>query len=234
MQLDIRCRPGVAVPRFNDVGIKRTLGQEGNIFAALGLNLIAGDFKHINKPVSYARALFLGISDAGQVIEKLDVSRPQVLVEALIVEVDIDDDFALGFGFAYRVMNGDTDLIFSTLGGVMAPGLGGALGSAFRTKSFSDPGDVFRPGAIADLGGSSNIIAQIQASEGNDAVNIVSAPHILTSDNEEAEIIVGENVPFVTSTSTDTSNINNTFNPKRMGSNIILKPLQKTWRATRF
>jgi len=132
-----------------------------------------------------------------QVIEKLDISRPQVLVEALIVEVDIDDEFNLGTGFAFRIINGDTDLIFSTLSSIAAPG-SGALATGLRTKSFLNPSDVFDPGANPDLSGNSNIIAQITANQSNDSINIVSAPHILTSDNEEAEIQVGENIPIVT------------------------------------
>jgi general secretion pathway protein D len=132
-----------------------------------------------------------------QVIEKLDISRPQVLVEALIVEVDIGDDFQLGFGAAYRVINGDTDLIFSTIADVAMPGAG-TLASGFRTKSFSDPNDVLDPSAVPDQSGSSNFVAQLSASERNSGINIVSAPHILTSDNEEAEIQVGDNIPIVT------------------------------------
>ncbi len=51
-----------------------------------------------------------------QVIEKLDVSRPQVLVEALIVEVDVTDSLDLGFSAAYRIVNGDIDLLLLATG----------------------------------------------------------------------------------------------------------------------
>jgi len=132
-----------------------------------------------------------------QVIEKLDVSRPQVLVEALIVEVGLNDDFDLGFGFAFRLLNGDTDLIFATANSLLAPGAG-TLATAMKTDNFDQPSDIFDPNATRVGGGNSDFIAQMTAAEKNDAINIVSAPHILTSDNEEAEIQIGQNIPIVT------------------------------------
>lgn len=133
-----------------------------------------------------------------QVIEKLDVSRPQVLVEALIVEVDVTDKLDLGFSAAYRVINGDTDMLFSTGAlSAVAPG-SGLVSSAFRTKSFSDPTKAFDQSNQPDLDGSSNLSLGITANQQDTDLNIVSAPHILTSDNEEAEIKIGQNIPIVT------------------------------------
>ncbi|NDC38730.1 MAG: hypothetical protein EBZ48_11845 [Proteobacteria bacterium] len=54
--------------------------------------------------------------------------------------------------------------------------------------------------------------ALLTAVKGNQNVNVLSAPTILTTDNEEAEIVVGQNVPFLASTSTSDTNLNNTFN----------------------
>ncbi len=133
------------------------------------------------------------------VIEKLDVSRPQVLVEALIVEVDVTDSLELGFQTFFRLINGDTDLIFAT-GSAFAPGIAqgvGLLGQAIRAQSFDDPADALNPLAPSQRNGS-NLAIKISAEESNADVNIVSAPHILTSDNEEAEIRIGNNIPIVT------------------------------------
>ncbi len=131
------------------------------------------------------------------VIEKLDVSRPQVLVEALIVEVDVTDSLDLGFDVAFRLINGDTDLFFST--GAAALGLppetSGLVGRAVRLAAGGD--DPFVPGTGVDKNGS-NLAIGINASEIDSDLNIVSAPHILTSDNEEAEIRIGQNIPIVT------------------------------------
>ena len=135
-----------------------------------------------------------GYETLKQVIEKLDVSRPQVLVEALIVEVDVTDDLSLGFDIAYRMVNGDMDLLLQT-GNAVVPGSG--LAAAALSNAFENPADAFTPGAVATSnGGSLGIGMQALASDKD--VNIVSAPHILTSDNEEAEIIIGDNIPIVT------------------------------------
>jgi general secretion pathway protein D len=53
--------------------------------------------------------------------------------------------------------------------------------------------------------------ALLHALDNSNDVNILSAPNILTTDNEEAEIIVGQNVPFVASRATSETNLNNTF-----------------------
>ena len=135
-----------------------------------------------------------GYETLKQVIEKLDVSRPQVLVEALIVEVDVTDDLSLGFDIAYRMVNGDMDLLFQT-GNAIVPGSG--LAAAAISNAFENPADAFTPGAVATSNGGSFGIG-MQALASDKAVNIVSAPHILTSDNEEAEIIIGDNIPIVT------------------------------------
>ncbi len=135
-----------------------------------------------------------GYETLKQVIEKLDVSRPQVLVEALIVEVDVTDDLSLGFDVAYRMVNGDMDLLLQT-GSAIVPGSG--LAAAALSNAFENPADAFDPTAVATSnGGSFGIGMQALASDKD--VNIVSAPHILTSDNEEAEIIIGDNIPIVT------------------------------------
>jgi general secretion pathway protein D len=132
-----------------------------------------------------------------QVIEKLDVSRPQVLVEALIVEVDVTDSLDLGFSAAYRMVNGDTDILLATGVTSLVPGAG-MLATAIRAPSFSDPGDVDDPSAEPDQGNGKNLQLGVTALQTDNDVNIVSAPHILTSDNEEAEIRIGQNIPIVT------------------------------------
>jgi general secretion pathway protein D len=132
-----------------------------------------------------------------QVIEKLDVSRPQVLVEALIVEVDVTDSLDLGFNAVYRLVNGDLDLLFSTGAATIAGPGAGLLTQAISAPSFDDPSDIFDQSATANKDGT-NVSATITASENDGKVNIVSAPHILTSDNEEAEIKIGNNIPIVT------------------------------------
>jgi general secretion pathway protein D len=125
-----------------------------------------------------------------QVIEKLDVPRPQVLVEALIMEVDITDGFELGFNFGYALVNNDITYNFGT------PDLVGAstpLGILSRSTVLFD-GETGAP-----EGEGSQFTAQMQAAASDNRINILSSPHILTSDNEQAEIRIGDNIPIVTS-----------------------------------
>jgi general secretion pathway protein D len=56
------------------------------------------------------------------------------------------------------------------------------------------------------------IAAVLRASQANNNLNILSAPHLLTQNNKEAEIIVAENIPFLTSTSRDSTNLSNVIN----------------------
>jgi len=68
------------------------------------------------------------------------------------------------------------------------------------------------------------LTAVLRAAETRDNINILSSPHLLTLDNKEAEIVVGENVPFITSTSRDTTNIANVINTiERKDVGIILR-----------
>ncbi len=163
-----------------------------------------------------------GYETLKQVIEKLDVSRPQVLVEALIVEVDVTDDLTLGFDFAYRFVNGDIDLLVST-GAAVVPGTG--LAAAAASNAFDNPADAFDPSADPSSDGSSLGIG-MQATASDKDVNIVSAPHILTSDNEEAEIIIGDNIPIITGrtdAATGGNNLSQAVNVERQDVGVTLR-----------
>lgn len=133
------------------------------------------------------------------VIEKLDISRPQVLVEALILEVGLTDNESLGFNGLVRLVNGATDISFAsattaaaTAGGpaavAAAPFITNFLRRTFTTDSTGNP-----------TSNGSLIQGVIRASATDNNINILSAPHILTSDNEEAEILIGNNIPIITS-----------------------------------
>jgi general secretion pathway protein D len=54
-------------------------------------------------------------------------------------------------------------------------------------------------------------VALLRAAQTSDDINVLSSPTLLTTDNQEAEILVGQNVPFLASRATDTSNLNNLF-----------------------
>lgn len=127
-----------------------------------------------------------------QVIQKLDKRRRQVFVQAVIAEVSLDKAKELGLSLA---VSG---------GGVSGNTAAAGVFDPFNFVGGSDPqqslifevlqGLAQSPGANLQLGGA------LKALISNGAVNVLSTPNIMTSDNKEAEIFVGENVPFLTST----------------------------------
>ncbi len=141
------------------------------------------------------------------VIEKLDIRRRQVYVEAIILEVTLDRIRNLGIelqggvGLPNGVGVGRTNL--GTINNVLAnPGsLPGLILAAVSDQTVTLPDGTTVPAQAALL----------HALDNANDVNILSAPNILTTDNEEAEIVVGQNVPFVASRATSETNLNNTF-----------------------
>jgi len=152
-----------------------------------------------------------------RLIKQLDVKRKQVLVEAAVIEVTMGDQQDLGLDF--RSAEGHQDGVgvlqgnFSNLPSVLgAPGaIPSVLESPGALQGLSlqaiSQGTLTLPGGIA-MPTQSVVLNALQL---NSAVNVLSSPSIMTSDNEEAEIIVGENVPVVTSRATDGSNLGNQF-----------------------
>jgi len=151
-----------------------------------------------------------------EVIQQLDIPRRQVLVEAIIFEVSMNRARQLGIemqggasvdgkGVAFgRVNFRNLTPLTSAVSGndlnalTSVSGLLGAL--------ISDQSIILSDGTKVPAG-----VALISALEADTDVNVLSAPTILTTDNEEAEIVVGQNVPFVTSRSTNETNLANTF-----------------------
>ncbi|RMG91467.1 MAG: type II secretion system protein GspD [Zetaproteobacteria bacterium] len=164
-----------------------------------------------------------------RIIEKLDIRRRQVLIEALIVEVS--SNTAQQFGIEWRGLK--------TLG---KPGFRPFGGTTFGSQTGKTIGDIaadpFNPGnglivGVADgtvsFGGKTvlNIAGLARALEANGNSNILSMPNLLTMDNEEAEIIVGQNVPFITGQSQTQGGVANPFQTierKDIGLTLRVKP----------
>ncbi|WP_137885414.1 type II secretion system secretin GspD [Pseudomonas sp. 2FE] len=146
------------------------------------------------------------------IVRQLDVPRAQVLVEAAIVEVSGDITDALGVQWAVDA-RGDT----GGLGGVNFRGTGLSVGSVLQAIQ-DTKNDVDNPllntlpdGAIIGIG-TDHFAALITALSANNNSNLLSTPSLLTLDNQKAEILVGQNVPFQTGTfTTDASGANNPF-----------------------
>jgi general secretion pathway protein D len=141
-----------------------------------------------------------GFSTLSEVIAQLDIPRPQVLVEALIMEVDITDSQELGFAGVLDLTLGGSSYRFASIpGGENLVPEGGenegdlaraVLDTIFSTSFF---------GTFNRVTDNTAISTAIRAAASDNRFNLVSAPHILTSDNEEAEIKIGDNIPIITS-----------------------------------
>ena len=132
-----------------------------------------------------------------RLIDKLDRPRRQVFVEAVIMEVDIDNTSDIGVGMHLAVpVNTANGKGFIPIG--LEPGKINSLNptSALQLGGFLT-GLVGPVSAeLKDIFPFPSVGVVIQALQSNSDVNVLSTPHLIAQDNEESEIIVGNNVPF--------------------------------------
>lgn len=150
-------------------------------------------------------------------IQQLDIRRQQVLIEAAIIEVSGNDADQLGIQWALGDLSSGVGLMsFSNVGASLASIAAGYASAGASGAAAAIAGDASKGnGATFGMGNFENSRkaygALIQALKTNTKSNFLSTPSIVTMDNEEAYIVVGQNVPFVTgSVSTGTSG---TVNP---------------------
>ncbi len=164
-----------------------------------------------------------------EVIKKLDIPRVQVLVEALIAEVALDK--AKQFGIEWRSVEEPETGEYTWLGGTNLPTGTEGTGAIdqLRANPLASPTGLFMGvvKGVIEYNGTEflNLGALIQASQSDSDINILSTPHILTMDNEEAEIIIGEERPFLkTSQVTDVGTTTKTFEYKDLGITLRITP----------
>ncbi len=145
------------------------------------------------------------------IVEKLDIRRAQVLVEALIVEVSADK--AAEFGIQWQVLSG-----------IGKSGVQGFGGTNFNPQNTSPTSNIITGSlnlsnlaqglnagilngtvTIPGIGQIANLAFLARALETQANANILSTPTLLMLDNEEAKIVVGQNVPFITGQYTTTA-----------------------------
>ncbi|PID71806.1 MAG: type II secretion system protein GspD [Desulfobulbus propionicus] len=144
------------------------------------------------------------------VIKKLDIPRRMVYMEALIMEVQMTKDFSLGLQYSGAKDLANNTGFFGGFSGSQTNPYGGlngfstsaaaptVLSSGFTMgvlKQGINIGDVYFP----------NLGAVINAYKNDEDINIIATPQILTTDNKEASIKVGENIPYITSRNTTDS-----------------------------
>ena len=149
-----------------------------------------------------------------RIINQLDVRRAQVLVEAIIAEVSNDLAKDLGVQFAYvpTDRSSGTTPAFGTLLPNSGIDLTGVLAGSAESAIGAITSGAFV--GAAKLSGKDRFAALLRALEGDTATNILSTPQLMTLDNEEAEIVVADNVPFITGQFTNTgSGTDSAVNP---------------------
>lgn len=164
-------------------------------------------------------------------IESLDIRRAQVLVEAIIVELEDSDAAELGIEWMYRDDNAGFGSSSNAGDGVIGSLGANAFGdddAALVGLAGSLSGIAGQVFGFGHLGESTDMLAVLKLLKANGSTNILSTPSLLTTDNHEAEISVGKNVPFVsgsyTSTGGGSSNPTNPFNTvERKDVGILLK-----------
>ncbi|MDQ3058021.1 MAG: type II secretion system secretin GspD [Pseudomonadota bacterium] len=165
------------------------------------------------------------------VIEKLDARRAQVYVESLIAEVNMDK--AAEFGIQWQgPIGGKGDSLIGLLGtnfgtggkNIIQSAIAAASGTPITPGTGMNVGLAPRSNGVYFLGFLANFL------QTSGAGNILSTPNLLTLDNEEAKIVIGQNVPFVTGQFTNTGTSNGSVNPfqtierKDVGLTLRVKP----------
>ncbi|MEE4203568.1 MAG: type II secretion system secretin GspD [Halieaceae bacterium] len=155
------------------------------------------------------------------VIARLDIRRAQVLVEAIIVEMEVQDGQELGLQWLFTNDSGAYGSSISNSATRQASNIAIANavipeeGDSINTRGLAGalagiPGTTLGWGVLDDSL-SMNVILNALESQGN--TNVLSTPSLLTLDNEEAFITVGQEVPFVTGSFTNTGGNNGAQNP---------------------
>ena len=135
------------------------------------------------------------------VIDQLDSRRAQVYVESLIVEVSASRAAELGVQWAGLSGSSSSSYRLGTLTGFGSGGnnlVSQAVSIAATGNPVAPPGNGLNLGLFRQVNGTLTLGALARALETEDDANILSMPNLITLDNAEARIIVGENVPFIT------------------------------------
>jgi general secretion pathway protein D len=148
------------------------------------------------------------------VIDRLDSRRAQVYIEGLIAQVN--DDKAAQFGIQWQApLNSTNSGTVGVLGTNFSIGGQNIVNLATQNGTVGSvlPSNGVNIGAVSKIAGKFVLTAIANFLQSNDAGNVLSTPNLLTLDNEEAKIVVGQNVPFVTGQFTNTGASNGSVNP---------------------
>lgn len=152
------------------------------------------------------------------VVDKLDIRRLQVLVEAILVDISENKTAELGVNWAVGNTDSDSTVPIGTFNQNIGGSSIGSIAAAISDPNNIDPsllpsGLTLGAGRFLDSG--TNFALLLRALRGDTHTNILQTPSIITLDNEEAEIKVAQEVPFLTGSFTNTgvSNQQGQVNP---------------------
>ncbi|MBT9524383.1 MAG: type II secretion system secretin GspD, partial [Rhizobacter sp.] len=171
------------------------------------------------------------------VIEQLDSRRAQVYIESMIVKVDANKISDVGIQWqGISGQRGDNTIIgggtnFAGSGNILTLSGAAAKGTvdAAAGVAASIPGG-FNLGVLRKIGSIYTLGALAKFLETNADGNVLSTPNLISLDNEEAKIVIGQNVPFVTGSFTNTGGTSSSANPfqtierKDVGLTLRVKP----------
>jgi len=145
------------------------------------------------------------------VVDKLDIRRLQVLVEAILVDISESKSAELGVNWAVGNTDSDSTVPIGTFNQTVGGSSIGSIAAAISDPSNIDPsllpsGLTLGAGRFLDAG--TNFALLLRALRGDSHTNILQTPSIITLDNEEAEIKVAQEVPFLTGSFTNTGAAN--------------------------
>ena len=161
----------------------------------------------VNAPPKIMRSLM-------SIVDKLDIRRAQVLVEAIIVEVIADKSADLGVTWATDGSGSNSAIGITEFSGAGTSVLDLATatgGGTANPAGIIGQGITLGIGRITDSG--TSFAAILSALQGDANTNIISTPTIVTTDNEEASLNVGQEVPFVSGSFSNTGSVGGAVNP---------------------
>ncbi|MCK4108723.1 type II secretion system secretin GspD [Acinetobacter radioresistens] len=216
---------GISTPGIN-LNANTNSGQNPiSSFNANGVSIIADT----NQNALVVKADPQLMREIESAIQQLDIRRQQVLIEAAIIEVAGDDADQLGVQWALGDISSGIGLVnFTNVGSSLASLAAGYLagGSALANAASNLRGSSLLLGDYREGADGSRRLygALIQALKDNTKSNLLSTPSIVTMDNEEAYIVVGQNVPFVTgSVTTNANGVNPYTTVERKDVGVTLK-----------
>jgi general secretion pathway protein D len=187
-------------------------GQQSSVAASADRSTTIWAEPETNALVITAPAKIM--SSLRAVVDKLDIRRAQVLIEAIIVDVSVNKNAELGVNWAVWSEDNDTRIPLGTfqsnVGGVNLTTLATAIDNpsgAASTAAALATGSTFGIGRIATTG--VNFAAMLRAIQSDGTTNVIASPTAVTMENQEAELKVAQEVPFVTGQYTNTGNTNN-------------------------